>query len=99
MFDDRRIDVALRKERLLARCDDQRIVIAQAYRRWQAPMRIVDRGWAAARFLRAHPIVLAVGVAVAMVIGRRSLFTWIGRGVVAWRTWRSLAGWLRRFSA
>ena len=99
MFDDRRIDVALRKERLLARCDAQRVVIARAYQRWQAPARMIDRGWAAACFLRAHPVVLAVGAAAAMIVGRRNLFVWAGRGVVLWRTWRSLAGWLRRFSA
>ena len=93
------IDVALRKERLLARCDGQRVAIAQTCRRWREPARIIDRGWAAARFLRAHPALLAVGVAAALVVGRKNLFAWAGRGLIAWRAWRSLTGWLRRFSA
>jgi hypothetical protein len=99
MLDERAIAVALRKERLLARCEGQRAAMAESYRRWQAPARIIDRGWAAAQFLRTHPAVLAVGVAAALVMGRRNVFTWVGRGLVAWRAWRSLAGWLRRFSA
>ena len=93
------VDVALRKERLLARCDGQRVVIAQAYRRWQAPARIIDRAWTVAQFLRTHPAVVMVAVAAAMVVGRRNLFAWAGRGLIAWRAWRSLADWLRRFSA
>lgn len=98
MFRERMIDVARRKERLLARCEGHRLVIAQTYRRWQEPARIIDRAWAVVHFLRLHPAVLAVAVAAATVLGRRHLFTWAGRGLVAWRAWRTLAGWLRRFS-
>ena len=98
MFRERTIDVVRRKERLLARCEEQRLVIAQTYWRWQKPARIIDRAWAVVSFLKLHPAALAVVVAAAMVLGRRHLFTWAGRGLVAWRAWRTLAGWLRRFS-
>jgi hypothetical protein len=93
------IDVARRKERLLARCEGHRLVIARAYRRWEEPARVIDRGWAVVRFLKLHPAVLGVAVAVAMVAGRRNLFTWAGRGLLAWRAWRTFSEWLRRFSA
>lgn len=99
MLRERMIDVARRKERLLARCEGHRLVIAQAYRRWEEPVRVIDHAWAVVHFLRLHPAVLAVAVAAAMVLGRRHLFTWAGRGLVAWRAWRMVSGWLRRFSA
>lgn len=97
MFHERLIDNARRKERLLARCEGQRAQIAQTYNRWQEPVRILDRAWAVVQFLRLHPAALAVAVAAAMVFGRRLLFTWAGRGLLAWRAWRTLSGWLRRF--
>ena len=81
------------------RCEGQRAAITQAWQRWQGPARIIDRTWAAACYLRAHPVVLGIGVVAAMIAGRRNLFVWAGRGLVAWRTWRSVAGWVRRFSA
>jgi hypothetical protein len=99
MFSDRMLDVALRKERLIARSEGQRTLIAEACRRWREPARVIDRAWAGATYLRAHPALIAIGVAAAMILGRRSLFRWAGRGLVAWRAWRSVAGWVRRFDA
>jgi hypothetical protein len=98
MFPERTLELALRKQRLLARSDEQRAAVAQAYQRWQGPARIVDRGWAVAQFLRAHPAVVAVAVVVAMVVRRRNIVTWAGRGLMAWRAWRSLSRWLGRVS-
>jgi hypothetical protein len=99
MIPERTIELARRKERLLARCEEQRATVAKTYRRWQEPARIIDRGWAAARFARAHPATLAVAVMVAMVLGRGNILRWAGRGLVAWRAWRSLSRWLGRISA
>jgi len=36
---------------------------------------------------------------VAAAVGRRGLLHWIGRGLVAWRTWRALGAWVRRHGA
>jgi len=99
MFHKQTIDVARRKERLIAQCESQRLLVAQSLERWKEPARVIDRTWATVRFLRLHPAVLAVAVAAAVVLGRRHLFTWAGRGLMAWRAWRSLSRWLARASA
>jgi hypothetical protein len=99
MLHERMIDVARRKERLVARCEGQRVLVAQACVRWREPARIVDRAWSVVRFLRLHPAALVAGAAIAMVLGRRHLLKWAGRGIFAWRTWRAVSGWLRRFNA
>lgn len=97
MFNEQLIDVARRKERLIARCDGQRLLVAQTLRRWEQPARAIDRAWSVVHFLRHHPVALALAVAGAMVLGRRHLFKWAGRGLFAWRAWRTLSGWLRRY--
>ena len=96
MVTDRLIELARDKERLIARTAVQRVAIADAYQRWQGPARVLDRGIAVARFLKAHPLLLAVGTVVAALVGRRRLLQLGGRGWVAWRTWRMLAAWARR---
>ena len=99
MFTENLIELARRKERLIARVAGQRTVIADAYHRWQKPASMLDRGVAVARFLKSHPLLLAIGVAVAAVVGRRNLLQWAGRGWVLWRAWRTGGEWARRFVA
>ena len=86
-----------RKERLVAQCARERAELGTALAAWQAPLAALDRGIAATRFLAAHPVaVAAVGVVLA-VLGRRRLLRWAGRGLLVWRTWRTvraLVGWL-----
>ena len=96
MFHEQLIDVARRKERLIALCEGQRMLVAQTFQRWEEPARVVDRAWSVVQFLRLHPVALALAVAASMVLGRRHLFKWAGRVVFAWRAWRTLSAWLRR---
>lgn len=93
------IELARRKERLIARAGQQRAEIVAAFRRWEKPVGVIDRVIGVARFLKAHPLLLAAGLALAAALGRHNLIRWAGRGLVAWRTWRSLGAWLRRFGA
>jgi len=96
MFTDNLIELARRKERLIARIEQQRIVISVACLRLQKPLSVIDRGIAIARYLKTHPLVLAVGVAVAAIAGRHNLLRWAGRGLFVWRTWRSVNAWARK---
>lgn len=96
MVTDRLIELARDKERLIARTAAHRMVIADAYQRWQGPASVVDRGIAVGRFLKAHPLLLMVGAVVAAMMGRRNLLQLAGRGWVAWRAWRALGAWARR---
>jgi len=93
------IEFARHKERLIARAEQQRTVISASVLRLRKAISIVDRGLAIARYLKAHPIVVAIAVSAAAVVGRRNLLRWAGRGWVAWRFWRSASRWTRQFGA
>lgn len=99
MFTERLIELARRKERLIARAEQQRAIIAQAYHRWQKPASLVDRGIAVVGFLRLHPLLLGVGLAAMIALRRRNLLSWAGRGWMMWRAWRSVNAWARKFGA
>lgn len=96
MFSDQLIDVARRKERLIARAEQQRAAIAVNGLVWQKPFEAADQVISFARFLKEHPLILGVGVAVAAIIGRVNLLRWGGRGLIAWRAWRSVNAWARK---
>ncbi len=95
MFTDSLIELARRKERLTARAGAQRAVIGVACMAWRKPLVLVDRGIAIVGYLKAHPLVLALAVAGAAVVGRRNLPRWIGRGFSVWRAWRTAGVWMR----
>jgi glutathione S-transferase len=90
------IEIARRKERLIARCEAQRGAIAAAFHDLRHPISIVERALAVTRFLRAHPVVVAVVVAGLIVFRRRSVLGVLTRGIAVWRAWRAVAPWLER---
>ena len=95
-FTEKLLDFAGRKERLIARAAQQRAEIAAAVLRWDKPISVLDRGLAAARFLKEHPLVVVAASTAVIVLGRRNLLRWTGRGLIAWRAWRSVNAWTRR---
>lgn len=95
MFTDSLIELARRKERLIARSEQQRVVISVACLQLQKPLGVVDRGIAIVGYLKAHPLVLAAVVAAAAIAGRHNLLRWTGRGLFAWRAWRTAGAWMR----
>lgn len=99
IYTERLIELARRKERLIASADQQRAALEDEFRVWRKPIGLLDRGIAAAVFLRAHPALTAAAIAAAAVLGRRNLLRWVGRGLVVWRSWRALRGWVRKFDA
>lgn len=99
IYAERLADVVHRKERLVARAAEQRDRLADDLRAWQRPIEMVERGIAATRFLRAHPALVALALVVVAVLGRRRLLRWLGRGLVVWRSWRAMQGWVRLLSA
>jgi hypothetical protein len=83
-------DVAHRRAELLARAQAERERVAGEFRSLRGATVWVDRGMEAAKYLRAHPLVLAgAGIAVLVVFRRPFLRGgWvrvIQRGFVAWR--------------
>ncbi len=99
MFTDSLTELARRKERLIARAEQQRIVISASCLRLQKPLGMVDRGIAVVRYLQAHPLLLAAGILAVAAIGRRNLLSWAGRGLFIWRALRSVRLWPRKSSA
>ena len=87
------IEIARRKERLIARCAAQREAVAGVFRELRQPIAIADRALAVVRFLRAHPVLVVVAVAAVVAFRRHSLLALAARGLAAWRTWRVIAAW------
>ena len=90
------IELARRKERLIARAAAQREAIAGAVHALEKPIEVVDRVVAATRFLQAHPVLVAAVVVALVVFRRQGIVGLLTRGLAAWRIWRSLATWKGR---
>jgi hypothetical protein len=98
--EDSLIAIARRRERLVARAGAHRAAIAGTFFELQEPAAIADRALGVARFLRAHPLLTAAGVAVAAVALRRpGVLTLAGRALAVWRLWRTISVRLSRRSA
>jgi len=81
----RLIELAERRERLVAKAAMQRGELARHAAPWKGVLAMADKGVAAARFLQRHPglVAGAVGLFVALRPGRA--LAWLGRG---WSLWR-----------
>lgn len=90
------LELARRKERLIAHAAAQRETIAGAFRALERPIVVIDRGVAATRFLRAHPVLVGAAVAALVVFRRRSIGGVVMRGLALWRILRSLTTWSGR---
>lgn len=89
-------ELARKREQLVVRSASQRAQLCAAFRPWEKPLAFADKGMALARTLRAHPLLLAAGGAVAVyLIGRRlgGMRKWAGRLLGFWQTTRSVRSW------
>lgn len=96
---ERLIELAHRKERLIARAEAQRAAIAATVREWRTPIAVADHAFVVVRFFRSHPVVLAATVAAVAALRGRTLIGFAGRGFTAWRIWRTVSAWSERFFA
>lgn len=99
IYTERLIEIARRKESLIAASARARAGLAAEFRAWQRPIDVIDHGIAAGRFLKAHPVAVGLTAVVVAVLGRRSLLRWAGRGLVVWRSWRALQTLARSLNA
>lgn len=93
------IEIARRKERLIARCAAQREGIAGAVRELRQPIAIADRVYSTALFLRAHPVLVVAAAAAVVALRRRNLLALAGRGLAVWRVWRVVSAWAEGLDA
>jgi len=71
-------ELARRRGELVARCEVQRRQIADAAQSLKPGSHVADRALGIARFVRAHPLVVGVVAAAAMISGRGRMLRWIG---------------------
>ena len=88
-------DIVRRKDRLILRCAQQRQEIAASVADLRQPIAVADRILEAMAYLRAHPLLLGVGVAVAVALRPRTLSRFALRAFSLWRTARAIRGWAR----
>lgn len=87
---DRLAELALKKQRLLARSADLRDRMGMHAEGLTPLLHAADRLRAAAEAIRRHPEWVA-GAAVLIVILRpRFIWRWVQRGFVGWRVWKSV---------
>jgi hypothetical protein len=98
--EDSLLEIARRRERLIARAGAQRVAIAGIVRDVEAPAAIADRALAVARFLRLHPVLSAAAVAAAAAaLQRPRVLLLAGRALAVWRLWRTVSSLSSRRSA
>lgn len=85
------LKLAQRREHLVSEAEKQRNQLAQTVDTLRAPLAMADKGLAAIRYIKAHPLLMAGGGAVLMKVLRPSrIGKWFGRGLFAWQMVRKL---------
>ncbi len=82
--------IRLQREQILARVGAQRAAVATSFAGLATPISLVDHALGAARYLRAHPVALAVLVAAVVALRTRSILGLAARGLGVWRLVRQV---------
>ncbi len=78
-------DILVERERLLARCAQQRAAVSTACRALAGPAAVLDRVAAGGRFLMRHPLAVAGVIGTVVALRGRSVLRLALRGVAFWR--------------
>jgi len=95
MFTAQHVELARRKERLIAQAQRDRESIAALGTRLERPFALADKAVEAGHYLKAHPWIAVATAASAGIMGRRRLWRAAGWGWTLFRTWRVVSPWLR----
>jgi len=79
-----------RRATLVARTAAQREEVGRLVDNWRTPLTFADKGIALLRSMRAHPLALAVGLALLVRIPGGRLGLWVERMWAGWLVFRSL---------
>ncbi len=96
MFTTQRIELARRKERLIAQAARDRENVAALGKRLERPFALADKAVEAGHYVKDHPWIAVVGAASAGVIGRRHLWRAVGLSWKLFRAWRVVGPWLHK---
>lgn len=81
----RLIELAERRERLVALVALQRSEFSRSLSPLRTGCAVADKGIMAMRYLQKHPVLLAGGVGLLVALRPRKAFSWLKRGWFAWR--------------
>ncbi|HNV88756.1 MAG TPA: YqjK-like family protein [Methylotenera sp.] len=85
------LKLAQRRERLVSEAETQRMKLVQTVDTLRPALAMADKGLAAIRYIKAHPLLMAGSGAVLMKVLRPSrIGKWFGRGLFAWQMVRKL---------
>ena len=98
------IELHQRRGQLIERIAHQRATLARETAPIQAACAATDWALAAARstlrqtseLVQRHPVATAGLAAALIALKPRRAVRWLSRGLVAWKSWRTLRGWLPR---
>ncbi len=93
---DRIHHIRARRERLIAKAEMQRDIVARDVAALAPAVRVVDRGIGAVAWLRAHPAVLVIGAGVMLVLRPGRTLRWSLRLFSAWQAYRRITERLGR---
>ncbi len=86
-------ELAEQRAALVAMAEAQRTELSQALASWRGPLGVVDRGWAAVRYLLGSNPMLLGGVAAFLIALRPWRFMkWLPPGWLTWRLARMALG-------
>ena len=88
-------EILARRAHLMARAAVERERISVQLHAWEAPLVLVDKGIAAARYVRRNPQWIVAAVVVLTVLRPRRALAWARNGLIAWRAWRWISQSLR----
>jgi hypothetical protein len=86
----RLIELAERRERLIALAALQRSGFSRNLSPFKAGCAVADKGVMAVRYLQQHPALVAGGVGLLVALRPRKAFGWLRRGWFAWRVVQKL---------
>ena len=91
----RQVELALKKQRLQIRSAALRDEFAAYAAGWAPAFALADRGRAALRWLRRHPLLPVAVLAAVLAVRPRMVLRWAQRGFVAWQALRKLRSMLQ----
>jgi len=88
-------EIRARRAHLMARAAVERERISVQLHAWEAPLVLVDKSIAAARYVRRNPQWIVAAVVLLVVLRPRRALAWARNGLIAWRAWRWISQSLR----
>lgn len=84
------IQLAERRQYLLAQIAAQRAALAQDFEPWRAPLALADRGMVILGYIKRYPALLLGATLMVTTLRVKHADRWLQRGWVVWQLGRSL---------